>query len=104
MVFLFEFARVTGIKLCAAVYRANFGFLYSEVSKGLFLIFGAFILIGVKTSPDNALGITCAVLLMMDGALLVFTAMCYPRMLKGGDYEGEPAAAQAAESEWTGVA
>ena len=80
-------------------FRSNFGFLYSPTSRGLFLIFVAFLQFGGKANPgskctdksngncqkyenNNWFGIMTGSFLIVTGIIIVLCGCRYPELMK----------------------
>ena len=66
----------------------NFGFLYSAISRGLFLIFIALLQFGMEAGPgsgdvdENWLGIMTGTFLVVEGVVMIVIACLHPELMK----------------------
>ena len=74
---VFEITQFKPVAAIDALYRANFGFLYKPMSKGVFLIFIGFLQFGLK----NTFGLACGILTIACGIVLQLVYCKDPNLL-----------------------
>jgi len=85
------------LRWCVPCSVQNFGFLYSAISRGLFLIFIALLQFGMKAGPgsggnDNWMGIMTGSFLIFEGVIMMLVACRYPELMKEKRRSSQPQA------------